>query len=365
MSTATARARVAMVVEQLWQPVPGGSGTYVTELSRRLPAHVDLVSVSAWHRAPADAERAPGGRLRRVPLPRRALYELWQRSPVPRLEWSTGPVDLVHATTWAVPATRLPLVVTVHDLAFLADPGHFTAHGAAFFRRALSAVCERAAAVVVPSASTARECLAEGIEVERVHVVPHGNALDPASPADVEQLRRRHGLTRPYVLWVGTHEPRKNLGVVGEAFRRLRPERPDLDLVLVGPTGWGDVPLPSGDDVHVLGRLSRSELAAAYAGATVFCFPSLREGFGLPVLEAMAAGVPVVTSAGTACAEVLGDAGLAVPPTDPDAVAAALVEAAGARAAELSAASLARAAEFSWERAAEATAAVYRGVLDG
>ena len=136
----------------------------------------------------------------------------------------------------------------------------------------------------------------------------------------------------------------------------------DLDLVLVGPAGWGsdptDAPLPP-ERVHVLGRLDDADLAAAYAGARVFTFPSLWEGFGLPVLEAMAHGTPVVTSAGTCMEEVTGDAGLLVEATDASALAAALTQAAGDAHDDLAAAGIERAGRFTWESSAAAHAQIY------
>jgi glycosyltransferase involved in cell wall biosynthesis len=357
-----------VTVEQVWQRVPGGSGTYVTELTRALHARddIDVTGLSARHTGPPPADWALDVPVRAVPVPRRALYDAWQVLRAPRAEWTVPRTDVVHATTWAVPPTSRPLVVTVHDLAFLHDETHFTARGNRFFRRALSTVRHRADAVLVPSQATADECAAAGIDAARLHVVPHGTHVLRPDAAAVAEWRRRVGVTNPYVLWCGTVEPRKNLATLLRAFARL--EDPQLDLVLVGPPGWGDVPAhPAGLDasrVHVLGHLSRADLGAAYEGAAAFCFPSLREGFGLPVLEAMAHGVPVVTSAGTACAEVAGDAGLLVEPTDVDGLASALAQAVaddGRRAA----ASLARAEQFSWAEAARRTAAVYASVAAG
>ena len=147
-------------------------------------------------------------------------------------------------------------------------------------------------------------------------------------------------LPERYVLWCGTLEPRKNVPTLLEAFAIVRRTDPDLGLVLVGPTGWGDVPVPAhmARGVRLLGFLPTDQLHAAYAGARAFCYPSLREGFGLPVLEAMAHGVPVVTSRGTAMAEFVGDGGLLVDPLDAHAIAAALETVLGSRHDELAAA---------------------------
>ncbi|GEK21651.1 glycosyltransferase family 4 protein [Cellulomonas xylanilytica] len=358
--------RVALTVEQVWQRTPGGSGTYVVELSRALSEQpgVDAVGIAAWHREPPPSAWPVTIPVRRAPLPRRALYDAWQQLHLPRAEHLVRGTDVVHATTWAIPPTRRPLVVTVHDLAFLHDRSHFTARGNAFFRRALDRVRDDAAAVVVPSQVTADECVAERIDAARITVVPHGARVTRPSAAALADWRRRHGVVRDYVLWCGTVEPRKNLPTLLAAYQQAA--LADLDLVLVGPQGWGRLPATGAEldhgRVHVLGSLDRPDLDAAYAGARAFCFPSIREGFGLPVLEAMHHGVPVVTSAGTACAEVAGDAALLVDALDVDALAEALVEATGARHDELAARSTQRAAAFSWERSAETTVSVYREV---
>jgi glycosyltransferase involved in cell wall biosynthesis len=169
-------------------------------------------------------------------------------------------------------------------------------------------------------------------------------------------------------LFVGTLEPRKNLAGLLGAFERL--DRADLDLVIVGPQGWQDgLPHPSAsiaDRVRLLGFVDADDLPALYEAAEVCCQPSLLEGFGLPVLEALAQGTPVVTSAGTSTEEVLGDAGLAVDPTDTDRLAEALGEMLDDVAAHRDAWSeraRRRAAEFSWDRAGEALEDVYREVI--
>jgi glycosyltransferase involved in cell wall biosynthesis len=254
-------------------------------------------------------------------------------------------------------------VVTVHDLAFRDDPGHFTRHGAAFFERGLEVVRREAAEVIVPSTVTLRACLAAGLAPDRLTVIPHGVRPPTVDAEQVADFRERLGLHRPYVLWTGTREPRKNLPVLIAAFRQILREGADLDLVLVGPEGWGDEADRSthaeDERIRVLGRLAPVELECAYAGAEVFCYPSLREGYGMPVTEAMAHGVPVVTSRGTATEEAAGGAAVLVDPHDPADVARGLAEALQpARRAALRAASSDRAAGLSWAAAAERTASV-------
>ena len=274
---------------------------------------------------------------------------------------------VVHATTWAIPPTSAPLVVTVHDVAFLRDPQHFTRHGAAYFTRALSQVIQCADIVIVPSQATADDCAHAGISAESIRVIPHGvQGFDLSVSQGV--FRKEHHITRPYVLWVGTREPRKNVSALLRAFALLTSH--DLDLVLVGPQGWGDhsgeqrllQELPP-DRVHVVGALSDQDLAEAYTEASAFCFPSLWEGFGLPVLEAMSAGIPVVTSEGTSMAEVVGDSGLLVDPQNPEQIAQALVAAVGSEHDKMAEAGKKRAAQFTWEKSGAAHVAVYQELL--
>ena len=251
----------AVTVEQLWQPVPGGSGTYISELTRALIGLVDVTGLAALHRSAPATVAPPSYPVRPLPLPRRLLYEAWQRTGLPLAEWAVPDCDVVHATTWALPGTRRPLVVTVHDLAFRHEAAHFTAHGVRFFERALSRVADRAAALIVPSETVRSDCLDAGFEPERIHVVPHGGRPNTASAQDVAGFRRRAGLERPYLLWVGTREPRKNLTGVVEAYRSVA-ERLGTDLVLAGPRGWGEDEVIESPGIRVLGRLDERDLAA-------------------------------------------------------------------------------------------------------
>jgi glycosyltransferase involved in cell wall biosynthesis len=360
--------RVGLVVEQCWQRVPGGSATYITELTRALldRADIDPVGLSALHPGDSPASVWLTLPVRALPLPRAALYRLWDHTGAPHPEWTVHGLDVVHATTWAVPATRRPLVVTVHDLAFLRDPSHFTPHGVRFFTRALDRTRELARAVIVPSVATALDCEQAGIEPERIHVIPHGSRPHVAPEAS----ERRLTLPDRYVLWCGTWEPRKNVGALLAAFKLVAAEDKDIHLVLVGPRGWGervapDASSPSAERVHLLGRLDTAQLGEAYARAEAFCFPSTWEGFGLPVLEAMAAGLPVVTSRDTSMAEIAVGVGVLVDPRDPADIAAGIVRAIGPEHPTLAALSRKRALDYTWAAAAQRTAAAYHAALHG
>lgn len=360
-------SRLAITLEQCWHEVPGGTASSAIELAAALQrrADVDVVGVAARHTSAPLPPWTPPIPVRHLPLPRAALYASWHSLRWPAVQRATGPVDVVHATTFAIPPRRgTPLVVTVHDLAFAHEPTHFTKHGLRFFRRGLALTKRDADLIIVPSEATKRDCEAAGIDADRLRLVPHGVAVPPISDAAVDAFRAAHDLSRPYVLWCGTIEPRKNLPTLLAAFDKIRDDI-DADLVLVGPSGWGDVAVPRDPKgrIKMLGFLETSDLHAAYAGAAVFCYPSLREGFGLPVLEAMAHGVPVVTSSGTSMAEFTGDAGLLVDPLDADAIAGALLKALGPDADRMRAAATEQASRYTWDRAADLTVAVYREVV--
>lgn len=357
---------VAVTLEQLWERVPGGTAVYALEVVKRLAqCQVRVSGVAALHRHPPQPAWRAAVPLRHLPLPRLALYESWQRLRRPPVQLATGPVDVVHATSFAIPPRSAPLVVTIHDLAFLHEPDHFTRRGVVFFQRGLRLAQREADAVIVPSISTQRDCMAAGLNESRMRVVPHGVDTTNPSAEDVRTFRAAHGLDRPYVLWCGTAEPRKNVDALVAAFAAVAEQLTDVDLVLAGPAGWGgaaDIPAQIAGRVHRLGFLPREELHRAYAGAAAFCYPSLREGFGLPVLEAMTHAIPVVTSQDSAMAEVVGDSGVLVDPRDTGSIAAGLIEALN-RATELGARAADRARAYTWERTAELTADVYREVV--
>lgn len=325
--------------------------------------HWEVIGIAARHRRPAAPIAAPTVPVAHARLGRRALYASWHRLRRPSTASIAGPVDVVHATGGAVPPPGdAPLVVTIHDLAFLHRPHHFTPRGVAFMTRGFELARDEAAAVIVPSEATARDCRAHGVDADRLTVIGWG--VDPVAVADADRdrVRRTHDLPDGFVLWVGTAEPRKNLPALLRATAAAA-----LPLVLVGPHGWGvDLPalLEANPHARHLGPVPAADLAVLYDLATIFAYPSLEEGFGMPVLEAMAQGTAVVTSGGTATAEVVGDAGRTVDPTDPAALTAALTGLADdpqGRAA-LAVAGRARAATMTWDHTAAATEAVYERV---
>lgn len=361
--------RVAYTVEQCWHRVPGGTATSALGVAQAIVtgAHdVELIGVSARHADPPAPELTPPIEVRALPLPRRVLYETWHVLRRPHVERATGRVDVIHATGMAIPPRTAPLVVTVHDLAFVHHPEHATRNGLRFFRQSLDRTRRDAALVLCPSEATRRDCADAGIAEDRLRVVPWGVDLAPdIAPDAAEAVLERLGLAgRPYVLFVGTIEPRKNLAALAEAFRRV--EGDDLLLAVVGPTGWNQdiepMLAPVRGRVRITGHVPRAELSVLYAHAAAFCYPSLLEGFGMPVLEAMAAGAAVITSRGTSTEEVAAEAGVLVDPRDTDAIAHAIerVVRDPVFADALRAKARARAATFTWDLAAARTVEAYR-----
>jgi glycosyltransferase involved in cell wall biosynthesis len=255
--------------------------------------------------------------------------------------------------------------MTVHDLAFVHEPAHFTARGMRFFKRGLELALAQADLVVCPSEATRRDCLRAGFEDTRTRVIPLGVETARATDEQVAAVRRKHNLDGPYILWTGTIEPRKNLPRLLDAFRSLDTDRV---LALAGPKGWNEdlEKLAAGLEGRVipLGFVPHSDLGPLYAGADLLCFPSLLEGFGFPVLEAMTQGTPVVTSQGTSTEELVGDAGVLVDPQDSRSIAdgmRSLLEDATLTK-KLSEAGSQRAGSYSWAKTAQGLVDAYREV---
>jgi glycosyltransferase involved in cell wall biosynthesis len=254
--------------------------------------------------------------------------------------------DVLHCPTYRGPLRPgLPLVVTVHDLAVLRHPDAFNRWTRTYSPRAVPRVLAAARRIIAVSEFTRQE-LMELLRIpeQKIHVVPNGvedtfTADGPAADGE-------------YVLAVGTLEPRKNLPRLIEAARRNH-----VELRVVGARGWGGVEV-AGNGVRWLGEIDDAQLARLYRGALCVAYPSLYEGFGIPVLEAMACGVPVVTSRGTAMEEVADGAAVLVDPRDPADLAAGIERAAAERD-TLVRRGLERARSFRWEAVADATVAVY------
>ncbi len=273
----------------------------------------------------------------------------WYLAALPAKARRDG-VNVLHCPTHRAPVrSAVPLVVTFHDLAVLRHPETFNHWTRTYSRLALPRVAKAARRLIAVSEFTKRE-LIDLLDVpeEKVRVIP--NAVGPPFEAQGEAA------AGDYVLAVSTLEPRKNLPRLVEAYRRARLN--GLELLVAGARGWGDVQV-EGDGIRLLGEVRDDELARLYRGARCVAYVSLYEGFGLPVLEAMACGAPVVAGRNEASEEIAGSAAVLVDPLDPDAIAAGMAEAVDRRD-ELRQLGLERARAFDWREVARATVEVYR-----
>ncbi len=351
-----------------------GVGVFTDALLRGLGARDDVevtaFPVSLSGRSRLHDVAPPGVRVRTPPLPARALHARWRRRSTPRIDLLVGRPDVVHGPNFVVPPARVARVATVHDLTTLRYPELCHADTLRFPDIVRRAAAEGAWIHTV-SEAVRDEVVAElGIDAERVVAVPNG--FDPPV-GDAATGRRLAGVER-YVLAVGTVEPRKDLPSLVAAVDRLAVEHPDLVLVHAGGDGWQVERLDEAlaamghpDRVRRLGHVPHDQLGHLYAGARVFAYPSVYEGFGIPVLEAMACDVPVVTTAVPALREVAGDAAAVVPVGDIDALAGAIAtawtdEAWRAQAVERG---RLRCERYSWEACVDGIVGIYRAAAAG
>jgi glycosyltransferase involved in cell wall biosynthesis len=313
-----------------------GTARHIRSLLEVLEAEPDL-----------ELQRYAFGGSSRAVVPVRDL--VWYHLGLPTKAGRDG-VDVLHCPTYRAPVhSPVPLVVTFHDLAILRHPETFNRWTRTYSRRTLPRIVQAAQRIIAVSEFTKRELL-ELLDVpeEKVRVIP--NAVGPPFQANGDAA------SRDYVLAVSTLEPRKNLPRLVEAYRMARLN--GLELLVAGASGWGGVRV-EGDGIRWLGEVGDDELARLYRGARCVAYVSLYEGFGLPILEAMACGAPVVAGRNEASEEVAGSAAVLVDPLDPDAIAAGLAEAVDRRE-ELRDLGLARARAFDWAEVGRATVEVYR-----
>ena len=358
-----------------------GNETYAANLIEAL-AEVDAenrytVYVTKQEAFERFADRWPNVGVRRT-LPHTPLL----RVPFTlSAELRRRPVDILHVQYTAPPLSPCPVVATVHDLSFEHLPETFKRRSWMQLRLTVRRTVRRAAHVIVPSESTRRDIIGTyAVRPERVSVIPLAAAprFRPVEDkGELERVLARYGIRGEYVLAVGSIQPRKNLSRLVAAYSDLRRKRPRSNLpqlVLVGRQAWlyGETLRAIEDEgvrdsTILTGYVSEPDLPALYSGALCFAYPSYFEGFGLPPLEAMRCGTPVITGNLTSLPEVVGDAGLLVDPFDTGALASALarlLDDAHLRA-ELRARSLARARLFDWRETARRTLEVYRSVGGG
>jgi glycosyltransferase involved in cell wall biosynthesis len=374
---------VAINAEQLLYRSPGGIGRYTAQLLTVLPqtfSDIEVIPLTARHPEAqirsafeqAGVAEATSARRVTLPLPRQVLWESWVRLGQPKLPGLPG-TRVVHAPSVAVPPPpRVPLVVTVHDAAPVLFPEAFSKRAQRWHQAALQATARRADLVITVSQAAADEIAAHSpIPADRIRVVANGAAPPRIEPEERRAIVAARGLDdREFVLWVGSLEPRKGVGTLVAAMAELKHRRPARDtlLVLAGFEGWLTEGLidPShrqalGPALRQLGPLGERELWALYGAATVFAFPSRHEGFGLPIIEAMSQGVPVIASDIAAGREVAGGAARLVDPEDVKGWADALGELLDdpQERSRLAERGRARSQEFTVERMAAGTRDVY------
>ena len=357
---------------------PGGAGHYILELARAL-ARAGAVELSVVCRR-GDAARwrpqpdAPAVTVVEAGPAARPVRLAWEQVGLPRVLAGLG-VHVHHAPHYTMPhLARLPTVVTVHDLSFFSHPEWHEPTKARFFRAAIRAAAARADAVVAVSAATAAR-LADRVRTRaQVHVIPHGVDHARFRPGDGEQdaaARARIGARQPYVAFLGTLEPRKDVPSLVHAFDRVAEKHPDLTLVVAGARGWGTEAVEAAvratrhpDRVRLTGYVDHADAPALLRGAAAVAYPSLEEGFGLPALEALACGAPLVTTTGSAMEEVAAGAALMVAPGDVAGLAQALdaLVVGGPTVDERRRLGLEVAARYSWDASAAAHAEVYRSL---
>ena len=365
-----------------------GIGRFVRNLVGSVVANDPTDAFLLLHAAPnpgrePDYPVGPNVSHRVLRVSERWTNIIWHRLQVPLpADWLTGPIDLFHSPDFVLPPVRAARsILTVHDLAFLLYPECADARLRAYLEKTVPRSVQRADYVVADSENTRNDviCLL-GVPPERVTVVPGG--VDPVfrpvtDPARLAAFRRTLGLdpVTPYILFIGVIEPRKNLMGLIEAFDILKSRRSlPHKLVVAGRRGWlSEATMERAErsqfrsEIIFPGFIPDSELPTLYSAAEAFAFPSHYEGFGLPVLEAMACGTPVVASRASSLPEIVGDAGMQVDPDDADRLASALELLAlnPEMRADFRERGIARAATFTWDAAATVMLDVYHKVAGG
>jgi glycosyltransferase involved in cell wall biosynthesis len=361
---------------------PSGAGRYVIDLASALSRRDDVEITVACRRGDGVRWRSVGPFtvVDKAPM-HRPVRLAWEQVELPRI-LSEMPLDVHHSPHYTMPErARIPKVVTIHDMTFFDHPEWHERPKVLYFRRAMRVAAERADALITAS-NTALVRVQDVLAPQApLHLVPHGVDHERFHPLvegdrmgarEDEAVLARLGVHEPYVAFIGTLEPRKDVPTLVRAFDSIARSIPDLTLVLAGAPGWGTDAVDAAiagaaheSRIHRIGYLDESDKPALLRGAAAVAYPSREEGFGLPVLEALACGAPLVTTSGSAMEEVVDSAALLVRPTDTAALAEA-VEAAvrgGGEVDERRRRGFDVAARYTWDASAAGHMAVYRSVM--
>ncbi len=354
----------------------GGIGRYVRELVTALARQPADFNYRLFVAGARELPPSPGGNFAWKPtrLSPKTLARLWQRAQIPLpVSIFTGSVDLYHATDFVLPPTRAHTLLTVHDLSFVRVPEAASPRLKAYLDVVVPRSVRRANHILADSQATKDDLIdLYDTPTEKITVLLSG--VDARfHPVDDPSVRQKYRIgTRPYIFSVGTVQPRKNYTRLIHALAVLRSHGNDLDLVIAGGKGWLEDPIYAAirearveDHVHFIGFADDTDLPALYSAASITAVPSLYEGFGIPVLESMACGTPVVTSNVSSLPEVAGDAALTVDPTHLEAIVNSLQRLIDDQTLRdsLITKGLSRAQDFTWDRSAEQLRQIYTQLL--
>jgi glycosyltransferase involved in cell wall biosynthesis len=301
-----------------------------------------------------------------VPFPPKIADLIWNKLHIFPIERFTGKLDLFHSSNWAQPPASCPTVTTVHDLTPLKFPQAFEKKTINSFKRSLYWVKKKTGFIIVDSNSTKKDLIKQGYKKEKIKTVYLGIS-DKFKPEEereiIEKTKRKYNIEGEYILSVGTLEPRKNIKRVIKAYKSLSRETKErLKLVLVGRYGWGERVNKKDPGIVITGFVDDNDLPVLYSAATIFVYPSLYEGFGLPVVEAMACGTPVITSNTSSLPELTGNAALLVDPKNILQITKSMEKLAKDKALcqKLIKKGLMQAKKFSWKETARETLKIYK-----
>jgi glycosyltransferase involved in cell wall biosynthesis len=362
--------KVAIHADPAAHEISGGVGVYVRHLVDELLASSDgnsyklIVSRTAEPPARWSTED-----LIRPALPVAQLYTAWNFTGRPKIR---DGIDIVHATGLAIPPAGGRLVATIHDLTVETMPEMVPVLWRHIYLKGLQIALDKAQVLCAVSEATKKELVdRHSVDPDRVVVTPEAPNLTPESVRS-DQIFERLGLTDPYILCVGTVEPRKNQIRLVKAFAESQGELKDWSLVIAGSPGWGQdqvtdtvESLQLGHRIFLTGKISGLELASLYSRAWVFAFPSVYEGFGIPLLEAFGFGIPSLASTTPALAELAGSAALLIDPSDTSGMAEALVALATDEELRerLANQGRERAGRYSWKATADSTRHAYEKAM--